>query len=145
MTTWLFTHPACLAHEMGPHHPESPARLRAILAALEAAEFAPLVRHEAPAATVDSLAFVHDRGFVEAVLAAIPKAGIVALDPDTSVSSGSGEAALRAAGAVVAAGDAVLAGKAGNALCAGRPPRHHAAARPPLGLFPFYNLPRAAA
>jgi len=46
MTTWLFTHPACLTHEMGPHHPESPDRLRAILAALEAPEFEALVRRE---------------------------------------------------------------------------------------------------
>jgi len=144
MTTWLFTHPACLTHEMGPHHPESPDRLRAILAALEAAEFAPLVRHEAPAATVDSLAFVHDRGFVEAVLAAIPKAGIVALDPDTSVSSGSGEAALRAAGAVVAAVDAVLAGAAGNAFCAVRPPGHHAEASAAMGFCLFNNVAVAA-
>jgi acetoin utilization deacetylase AcuC-like enzyme len=144
MTTWLFTHPACLTHEMGPHHPESPHRLRAILAALQAAEFAPLVRQEAPAATVDALAFVHDRGFVEAVLAAIPEAGIVALDPDTSVSSGSGEAALRAAGAVVAAVDAVLGGAADNAFCAVRPPGHHAEADAAMGFCLFNNVAVAA-
>src|SRR5260221_3827273 len=48
VTTWLFTHPACLTHEMGAHHPESPARLKAILAALEAPEFEALVRREGP-------------------------------------------------------------------------------------------------
>ena len=144
MTTWLFTHPACLTHEMGPHHPECPDRLRAILAALEAPEFTPLVRQEAPAATVDALAFVHDRGFVETVLAAIPKAGIVALDPDTSVSSGSGEAALRAAGAVVAAVDAVLGGAADNAFCAVRPPGHHAEANAAMGFCLFNNVAVAA-
>ena len=140
MTTWLFTHPACLTHEMGPHHPESPDRLRAILAALEAPEFAPLVWREAPATTVDALAAVHDRGFVEAVLAAIPRFGIVALDPDTSVSSGSGEAALRAAGAVVAAVDAVLGGAADNAFCAVRPPGHHAEAEAAMGFCLFNNV-----
>jgi acetoin utilization deacetylase AcuC-like enzyme len=144
MTTWLFTHPACLTHEMGPHHPECPDRLRAILAALEAREFTPLVRQEAPAATVDALAFVHDRGFVETVLAAIPKAGIIALDPDTSVSSGSGEAALRAAGAVVAAVDAVLGGAADNAFCAVRPPGHHAEANAAMGFCLFNNVAVAA-
>ena len=144
MTTWLFTHPACLKHEMGPHHPECPDRLRAILAALAAPEFAPLARRQAPTTTVDTLAFVHDRRFVEAVLAAIPSAGIVALDPDTSVSAGSGEAALRAAGAVVAAVDAVVAGPADNAFCAVRPPGHHAEADAAMGFCLFNNVAVAA-
>ena len=137
MTTWLFTHPACLTHEMGAHHPESPARLRAILAALEAPAFDALVRREAPLATVDAIAAVHVRPYVEAVLAAVPKSGIRALDPDTSVSAGSGEAALRAAGAAIAAVDAVLAGAADNAFCAVRPPGHHAEVDAAMGFCLF--------
>ena len=140
MTTWLFTHPACLTHEMGLHHPESPARLQAILAALDHDDFAGLVRREAPVATVDAIAAVHDRPFVEAVLAAVPRSGSVALDPDTSLSAGSGEAALRAAGAVIAAIDAVLAGAADNAFCAVRPPGHHAEAAAAMGFCLFNNV-----
>ena len=55
-----------------------------------------------------------------------PKSGHAALDADTILSPGSGEAALRAAGAVAAAVDAVMAGEAANAFCAVRPPGHHA-------------------
>ena len=63
MTTALITHPACLRHEPPPGHPERPARLQSILGALEAAEFRPLVRREAPEASLDALARVHDRDY----------------------------------------------------------------------------------
>ena len=72
MTTLLYTHPACLDHDPGPHHPESPARLAAVLAALAAPEFAGLDRREAPEAALDDLARVHPRRFVERLLAAVP-------------------------------------------------------------------------
>ena len=48
MTTLLYSHPTCLEHDPGRHHPESPARLRAVLAALDGPEFARLERREAP-------------------------------------------------------------------------------------------------
>ncbi|MBO6686374.1 MAG: histone deacetylase family protein, partial [Parvibaculum sp.] len=51
MTTLLVTHSACLEHEMPPGHPECVDRLRAVLGALEAEEFALLQRAEAPRAT----------------------------------------------------------------------------------------------
>ena len=51
--TLLLTHPACLGHEPGPHHPERPERLRAILAALQDDAFAGLDRAEAPLATME--------------------------------------------------------------------------------------------
>jgi len=59
MTTLLYTHPACIAHDPGEFHPESPDRLRAVLAALEAGEFAALERREAPRAEIDDIARVH--------------------------------------------------------------------------------------
>ena len=62
------------------------------------------------------------------------------LDADTIVSPGSGEAALRAAGAVVAAVDAVMAGEADNAFCAVRPPGHHAEPRQAMGFCLFNNV-----
>ncbi|MFQ5467766.1 MAG: hypothetical protein ACE5DS_06475, partial [Kiloniellaceae bacterium] len=100
MTTLLYTHGACLDHDPGPMHPENPARLGAVLAALDGAEFAGLERREAPRAALDQIARVHSATYVEAVLDAIPATGYAGLDPDTIVSPGSGEAALRAAGAV---------------------------------------------
>jgi len=140
LNTLLITHPACLAHDMGRHHPERPARLEAILAGLSSPAFAALDRREAPVAAIDAIARVHDRSYVERVLAAVPQRGIVALDPDTSLSAGSGEAALRAAGAVVAAVDAVVAGEARNAFCAVRPPGHHAEADAAMGFCLFNNV-----
>src|SRR5436309_14607393 len=116
MTTLLYTHPACLDHDPGDYHPESPDRLRAVLEALEAPEFAGLDRREAPEAALDDIARVHPWRFVERLLAAVPSSGHVGIDADTIMSPASGKAALRAAGAVVAAVDAVAAGEADNAF-----------------------------
>ena len=140
MTTLLVTHPACFGHDPGRMHPESPARLKAVLAALEAPEFAALERRAAPLAEVEQIARVHARLYVDRVLHAIPSAGYVGFDPDTIASPGSGEAALRAAGAVTAAVDAVVAGEVRNAFCAVRPPGHHAEAARAMGFCLFNNV-----
>jgi acetoin utilization deacetylase AcuC-like enzyme len=139
MTTLLYTHPACLEHDPGQHHPESPARLRAVLAALEGPDFARLERREAPEADIDDIARVHPRRLVEALLAAVPAEGHVGIDADTILSPASGRAALRAAGAVVAAVDAVVGGEVDNAFCAVRPPGHHAEPSRPMGFCLFNN------
>ena len=143
--TLYFTHEACMGHDMGPMHPERPARLEALKAAFAADEFAELDRREAPLATVEQIARMHPRDHVERVLAAVPKTGLARLDGDTSLSPGSGEAALRASGAVCAAVDAVIAGDALSAFCAGRPPGHHAEAEIPMGFCLFNNVAIAAA
>jgi len=140
MTTLLYTHPACLEHDPGPYHPESPARLRAVLEALDAPEFARLERREAPEAAIEDLARVHPRAFVERLLAAVPSSGHRGIDADTILSPASGHAALRAAGAVVAAVDAVVAGEADNAFCAVRPPGHHAEPGRAMGFCLFNNV-----
>ena len=140
MTTLLITHPACIDHDPGPDHPEAPARLKAILSALEGEAFAALERREAPLAERAQIERVHDPAYVQAVLDAIPRSGRVGLDPDTIVSPGSGEAALRAAGAICGAVDAVVAGEASNAFCAVRPPGHHAEPRRAMGFCLFNNV-----
>jgi acetoin utilization deacetylase AcuC-like enzyme len=140
MTTLLYTHPACLEHDPGPHHPESPARLRAVINALAGPEFATLERREAPEAALEDLLRVHPRPQVERVLRAVPKAGHVGIDADTVLSPASGMAALRAAGAVVAAVDAVAAREANNAFCAVRPPGHHAEPGRAMGFCLFNNI-----
>ena len=139
MTTFLYTHPACLEHDPGRHHPESPARLRAVLAALDNPEFARLERREAPEAALDDLLRVHPRRHVERILGAVPRSGHVGIDADTILSPASGVAALRAAGAVVAAVDAVVSKDADNAFCAVRPPGHHAEPQRAMGFCLFNN------
>jgi acetoin utilization deacetylase AcuC-like enzyme len=77
---------------------------------------------------------------VEALLAAVPKEGLVGIDPDTVMCPESGEAALRASGAVIAAIDAVVAGEDSTAFCAVRPPGHHAEAGRGMGFCLFNNV-----
>ena len=145
MTTLLYTHPACLHHDTGRGHPERPERLGAVLDALGTSLFSALDRREAPRATLDQLTRVHDRGYAERVLADVPPSGRIWLDPDTVISSGSGEAALRAAGAVCAAVDAVLQGVTDRAFCAVRPPGHHAEPSRAMGFCLFNNIAIGAA
>jgi acetoin utilization deacetylase AcuC-like enzyme len=140
MTTLLYTHDACLEHDPGRGHPESPARLRAVLEAISGPQFAWLERREAPEVRFEDLLRVHPRRHAERVLAAVPKSGHAALDADTVLSPASGRAALRAAGAVAAAVDAVVAGEADNAFCAVRPPGHHAAPERSMGFCLFNNV-----
>src|SRR5271165_4156766 len=140
MTTFLYTHPACLEHDPGRHHPEGPARLRAVFDALDDPEFARLERREAPEAALEDLLRVHPRPHVERLLRAVPKSGHVGIDADTILSPASGMAALRAAGAVVAAVDAVVAREADNAFCAVRPPGHHAERARAMGFCLFNNV-----
>ncbi len=140
MTTLLFTHPACLEHDPGRYHPERPQRLQVVLDALGDDRFRSVERREAPRAEDRHLALCHPVPFIDGLLGAIPPAGRHQLDGDTAVSPGSGEAALRAAGAVVAAVDAVLAGEARTAFCAVRPPGHHAEPAQAMGFCLFNNI-----
>ncbi len=144
MTTLLITHPACLDHLTPIGHPERPDRLRAIDRALEQERFQALARVEAPAATFEMIARCHPMDYIAAVREAAPTEGMVRLDADTSMSPGSFEAALRAAGAAVHAVDEVMTGKARNAFAAVRPPGHHAEAARPMGFCLFNNVAIAA-
>ena len=141
MTTLLFTHDVCVEHHTGDYHPESPDRLRAVQAALDGHQFDDLDRREAPLASRDHIALVHDPAYVDSVLAAIPADGHRHLDPDTVISPASGDAALRGAGALVAAVDAIVGEQsAGNAFCAVRPPGHHAERARSMGFCLFNNV-----
>jgi len=143
--TILFSNPDCLHHNPGPGHPERPERLQAVLAALDHPDFAALVRRLSPAATAEQITRVHDAGHVLALLENVPKSGTVRVDADTVMSPGSGDAALRAAGAAVAAVDAVMKGEAANAFCAVRPPGHHAEPDRAMGFCLFNSIAVGAA
>ncbi len=134
----IYSHPACLAHDTGPAHSERPERLSTVTGALHAA-FPQLDWHEAPRASRGQLLRAHTPALLEQVLETRPRERAY-LDPDTVLSPGSAQAALRAAGAVVAAVDAVLGGHTTRAFCAVRPPGHHATADVAMGFCLFNNI-----
>ena len=139
METMYLTHPSCKLHEMGSWHPESPERLDAISDQLLVSGLLPfLIEQQAPAATHEELLCVHSADYLDSLRARSPTEGYTNIDPDTLMNPHTYEAALRAAGAGIAAVDAVMQGRAGNAFCAVRPPGHHA--RPSLAMgFCFLN------
>ena len=147
MTMRVYTHPACLLHDTGPGHAERPERLRAVTDALRGA-FPKLDWREAPRATRGQLLRAHAPELLDLVLdnpdlKRHPRERVM-LDPDTVLSPDSDEAALRAAGAAVAAVDAALVGPSPRVFCAVRPPGHHATHDTAMGFCLFNNIAVAA-
>ena len=152
--TGYFTHRDCWKHEMGAGHPECPARLDAIEDRLLISGLAPVLdRREAPTTPLADLELAHDRLHVAALrgLSDNLRDEIAAggpthaqVDPDTALNVHTWDAALRAAGAALAATDAVMAGELENAFCAVRPPGHHACRDHAMGFCFFNNVAVAA-
>jgi acetoin utilization deacetylase AcuC-like enzyme len=149
MNTVFYSHPACRRHDMGAGHPECPARLDAIsdhllVTGLDIA----LHFRDAPEATVEQIERAHSAHYVTEILdllgQLVERGETRALDPDTIAGPGTLAAALRAAGAAVAATDDVMAGRAGNAFCSVRPPGHHATRDEAMGFCFFNNVAIAA-
>ncbi len=131
-------------HDTGPGHPERPPRLAAARAGLADAGFggvAPLPRR---LATREELARVHSAAYLDA-LERFCAAGGGHLDPDTVVSPGTWETALAAAGAGLAAIDALVAGLGTAAFVGTRPPGHHADRSRGMGFCLINNIAVAAA
>jgi acetoin utilization deacetylase AcuC-like enzyme len=141
VTTAYISHAACLQHETGGHHPESPQRLYAIEDRLIAAGLMELLkRYDAPRASRRQLCRVHSSAYLEEIERRAPHSGLVMLDADTAMVPDSLEAAYRAAGAVVQAVDLVLGGQADTAFCGVRPPGHHSEPDRAMGFCIFNNV-----
>ena len=146
MTTAYITHADCLRHEAGPGHPECPDRLASVNRHMQSSGLLEQLRClEAPRAQAADLERVHAADYVELIFESAPAAGHLQLDPDTAMNAYSLDAALRAAGAGLAAVDEVTAGRAANAFCAVRPCGHHATRGRSMGFCIFNNIAVAAA
>lgn len=146
MTTALYTHPLCSQHEMGLTHPESPARIQVILDQLAAEGIdRHLAFREAPEASIEAIRRVHLLDTIEQVRDNTPQeSGDYYGIHDIHLNMHSWHAALRAAGAGIAATDAVLDGDIRNAFCLVRPIGHHATPSTPMGFCVFNNVAIAA-
>lgn len=142
MRTLLLTHDVCTEHDPGPGHAESPARLQSILKALMDRPVDGAVFEDAPKATQEAIQRVHSPQHVERILSLAGQTQ--ELDADTFMSARSTDASLRAAGAAVAAVDAVMDGRATNAFALVRPPGHHAVPGGAMGFCVFNNVAIAA-
>ncbi|MGD9670480.1 MAG: histone deacetylase family protein [Hyphomicrobiaceae bacterium] len=146
MPTLLLTHPCFIEHDTGFGHPERPDRMRAINKVLEHELFADLKREEAPLRpdVEERILLAHPKSYLEMVRAARPTGDgeHVHLDPDTVMSPGSWQAALRAVGAGLEAVDRVMDPNSGtrNAFCQVRPCGHHAEAQRAMGFCLFSNI-----
>ncbi len=145
MKVAIFSHPDCAAHDMGGGHPERPARLAAVNDALTADGLADWLEwREAPLVEREALLRVHPARHVDRLFDSAPTQGEWRLDGDTLMMPATLAAARRAAGAAIAATDAVLAGDCEAAFCSVRPPGHHAERERPMGFCFFGNVAAAA-
>ncbi|HEY8105378.1 MAG TPA: hypothetical protein VIE46_04675, partial [Gemmatimonadales bacterium] len=140
MPVAVFTHPACLEHDPGPGHPETPARLRVLLERLRREPV--LVLRDAAPADRPALLAVHGDAYLRSV-EALSASGGGPLFLDTILSGRSWSAAVGAAGAVIAAVDHAHGG-GGHAFAAVRPPGHHALASRGMGFCLVNNAVVAA-
>jgi len=139
--TQVFYDPAMLRHEPPDDHPESAKRLDAVMATVRRLEREGRLSVTAPKpATDDDILLVHSADYVKKVRAEIAAGRRTLSTGDTELSPGSLGAALAAAGTVVSAVDAVMAGRTRTAFCAVRPPGHHASQGRGMGFCVFNNI-----
>ena len=146
MKTLIIHHADCLQHDTGPRHPERPDRVTAVLKAVDGIEGTEKL--PAPLATTEQLQRAHPAEFLQRLQDLEPGRAAagerIALDPDTWLSPGSLDAALRGSGAACFAVDEIYAGRARNAFCVTRPPGHHAESAIAMGFCLFNHAAVAA-
>jgi acetoin utilization deacetylase AcuC-like enzyme len=145
MQTAFISHADCVLHDMGSDHPESPARLKAILSRLTHSNIlSQLDNVEAQLVDKAHLLRVHPARYIDQLEMLQPKQGRVYADPDTALMVHTLRAAHLASGAAVQAVDLVLTNQVKNAFCSTRPPGHHAEKNTTMGFCFFNNIAVAA-
>ena len=141
MSTAYISHPDFMKHEMGRHHPECPERIAAIEDQLIQSRLdAHLKRIDPPLASEADITRVHSEDHLAFVKSKAPSSGYAMIDGDTIMNPATWTVSLRAAGAAIAAVDAVMQGEVNNAFCAIRPPGHHAEPHRSMGFCVFNNV-----
>lgn len=149
MPTAFYSHAECRLHDMGEGHPECPQRLDAIADQLLASGLDMALDHrEAPLASIEQIERAHTAHYVTQLKDFLEQVQLSGeprhLDMDTVACPGTWRAALRSAGAAVAATEAVFKGEVENAFCSVRPPGHHATRDETMGFCFFNNVAIAA-
>ena len=135
---------------MGEGHPESPARMGAILKRLNSSGLltnelnSELLQFQATPISKKLLELAHDKSYIDFIYNNAPSSGFFELDPDTRMNTDSLSAALLSAGAAINAVDLIFEGKITSAFCATRPPGHHAERNKAMGFCFFNNVAIAA-
>ena len=145
MATLLYADPRFAEHATFAGHPERPERIAAVdrgVAACPARD--DLVAVEPRHATLDELAIVHDRGYLEALDRFCADGG-GSLDPDTVAVPASWDVACLAAGSGLDAVRRLRAGEGDTAFLAVRPPGHHATPTRAMGFCLLNNVAVSAA
>jgi len=144
MAVHLISDPVYLKHETGAH-PENARRLQAILGAIDRDEdlSKKMIRIAPHAATNEDIARCHTEDLIFHIESACER-GQAYLDADTRISPESFAVARLAAGAAIAAVEAVMAEDGDRAFALIRPPGHHATITTPMGFCLFNNAAIAA-
>jgi len=135
--------PLYLEHITDDYHPECPERLSRIYSMLPSIDKTGIVYVAPRMATHEEVAFVHDAQYIERISATRGMAS-VRLDPDTSASPRTFEAALLAAGGTLSLADSILSGGTECGFALVRPPGHHAERSRAMGFCIFNNIAIAA-
>ncbi|MET1256187.1 histone deacetylase family protein [Aliikangiella maris] len=145
MSVGIISHPQCQSHDMGAHHPESPARLSVINDYLIISGLESVLKHyQATPIKRELLELAHDREYIAHIFDNAPTTGQYNLDGDTLMTPHTLPAALLAAGAAVNGVDLIMQQTLTQVFCATRPPGHHATRRQAMGFCLFNNIAIAA-